>query len=148
MKTNVEKLVLSCMAFSLLTTSCLTGQKGTETTPAERREKTAFQTGQPWKPTTDVRADVSIVYGVGGNPSEKRSGLTFEQRVQSWRDKGYTTHFMTGIAWGEYQDYFTGQWDGKWHLDEGQVTMKGDTIWHGHMVPYIVPSKNFIKYMQ
>lgn len=148
MKTNVEKLVLSCMAFSLLTTSCLTGQKGTETTPPERREKTAFQTGQPWKPTTDVRADVSIVYGVGGNPSEKRSGLTFEQRVQSWRDKGYTTHFMTGIAWGEYQDYFTGKWDGKWHLDEGQVTMKGDTIWHGHLVPYIVPSKNFIKYMQ
>lgn len=151
MKTNVKKLVLSCMAFSLLTTSCLTGQrgeKGAETTPAERREKTAFQTGQPWKPTTDVRADVAIVYGVGGNPSEKRSGLTFEQRVQSWRDKGYTTHFMTGIAWGEYQDYFTGQWDGKWHLDEGQVTMKGDTIWHGHLVPYIVPSKNFIKYMQ
>lgn len=148
MKTNVEKLVLSCVALSLFTTSCLTGQKGTETTPVERREKTAFQTGQPWKPTTDVRADVAIVYGVGGNPSEKRSGLTFEQRVQSWRDKGYTTHFMTGIAWGEYQDYFTGQWDGKWHLDEGQVTMKGDTIWHGHMVPYIVPSKNFIKYMQ
>lgn len=148
MKTNVENLVLSCIAFSLLSTSCLTGQKGTEAIPAERREKTAFQTGQPWKPTTDVRADVAIVYGVGGNPSEKRSGLTFEQRVQSWRDKGYTTHFMTGIAWGEYQDYFTGQWDGKWHLDEGQVTMKGDTIWHGHMVPYIVPSKNFIKYMQ
>ena len=151
MNKNVKKLVLSCMAFSLLTTSCLTGQrgeKGAEATPAERREKTAFQTGQPWKPTTDVRADVAIVYGVGGNPSEKRSGLTFEQRVQSWRDKGYTTHFMTGIAWGEYQDYFTGQWDGKWHLDEGQVTMKGDTIWHGHLVPYIVPSKNFIKYMQ
>lgn len=148
MKTNVEKLVLSCVAFSLLTTSCLTGQKGTEATHTERREKTAFQTGQPWKPTTDVRADVSIVYGVGGNPSEKRSGLTFEERVQSWRDKGYTTHFMTGIAWGEYQDYFTGKWDGKWHLDEGQVTMKGDTIWHGHLVPYIVPSENFIKYMK
>ena len=52
---------------------------------------------------------------------------------------------MTGIAWGEYQDYFTGQWDGKWHLDEGQVTQAGDTIWHGHMVPYIVPSENFFK---
>ena len=113
-----------------------------------QKEKTAFQTGQPWKPTTDNRADVAIVYGVGGNPSEKRSGLTFEERVQSWRDKGYITHFMTGIAWGEYQDYFTGKWDGKWHLDEGQVTQKGDTIWHGHMVPYIVPSMNFIRYMK
>lgn len=138
---------MGSVALSLVTVSCQTGQKGTEAN-VERREKTAFQTGQPWKPTTDNRADVAIVYGVGGNPSEKRSGMTFEQRVQSWRDKGYITHFMTGIAWGEYQDYFTGKWDGKWHLDEGQVTQKGDTIWHGHMVPYIVPSMNFIQYMK
>ena len=74
--------------------------------------------------------------------------MSFEDRVKSWKDRGYTIHFMTGMAWGEYQDYFTGQWDGKWHLDEGQVTQKGDTIWHGHMVPYIVPSENFLKYMK
>lgn len=148
MKTNVKKLLTGCVACTMLTTSCLTKQSPSDANVAPPREKTAFQTGQPWKPTTDVRADIAIVYGVGGNPSEKRSGLTFEQRVQSWRDKGYTTHFMTGIAWGEYQDYFTGQWDGKWHLDEGQVTMEGDTIWHGHMVPYIVPTMNFIKYMK
>lgn len=55
---------------------------------------------------------------------------------------------MTGIAWGEYQDYFTGEWDGKSHLDEGQVTISGDTIWHGHMVPYIVPSENFLNYIK
>ena len=36
-------------------------------------------------------------------------------------ERGYTTHFMTGIAWGEYQDYFTGAWDGRAHFDEGQV---------------------------
>lgn len=112
------------------------------------KEKTAFQTAQPWKPTTDVRADVAIVYGVGGNPSERRANMTFEERVQSWRDKGYITHFMTGIAWGEYQDYFTGEWDGKWHLDEGQVERDGDTIWHGKMVPYIVPTMNFIEYIK
>lgn len=57
---------------------------------------------------TDVRADASIVYGVNDRPE-----MTFEQRVNSWRDRGYRTHFMTGIAWGEYQDYFLGQWDGK-----------------------------------
>ena len=68
--------------------------------------------------------------------------------MRSWRDKGYKVHFMTGIAWGEYQDYFTGKWDGSWHLDEGQVTERGDTLWHGHLVPYLVPSKNFIKYMK
>ena len=111
-----------------------------------KSEKTVFQTSNPWKPVTDVRADVAIVYSV--KEHHEKGNMTFEQRVQSWRDRGYTTHFMSGIAWGEYQDYFTGKWDGKWHLDEGQVTQKGDTIWHGRMVPYIVPSENFIKYMK
>ena len=110
------------------------------------KEKTVFQTSNPWKPVIDVRADVAIVYSVKDH--HEKGGMTFEERVQSWRDRGYTTHFMSGIAWGEYQDYFTGKWDGKWHLDEGQVTQRGDTIWHGHMVPYIVPSTNFIKYMK
>jgi len=109
-------------------------------------EKTTFQTSNPWKPVTDVRADVAIVYSVKDHHA--KGNMTFEERVQSWRDKGYTTHFMTGIAWGEYQDYFTGAWDGQRHLDEGQVTQKGDTIWHGRMVPYIVPSMNFIRYMK
>ncbi|WP_026965793.1 hypothetical protein [Algoriphagus terrigena] len=109
-------------------------------------EKTAFQTSNPWKPVTDVRADVAIVYSVKDHHG--KAEMTFEERVQTWRDRGYTTHFMTGIAWGEYQDYFTGEWDGEWHLDEGQVTQKGDTLWHGRMVPYIVPTENFIKYMK
>jgi hypothetical protein len=109
-------------------------------------EKTTFQTANPWKPVTDTRADVAIVYSV--KEHHEKGNLTFEQRVKTWRDRGYKTHFMTGIAWGEYQDYFTGKWDGKWHLDEGQVTQKGDTIWHGRMVPYIVPSENFIKYVK
>lgn len=110
------------------------------------KEKTVFQTSNPWKPVIDVRADVAIVYSVKDH--HENGGMTFEERVQSWRERGYTTHFMSGIAWGEYQDYFTGKWDGKWHLDEGQVTQQGDTIWHGHMVPYIVPSTNFIQYMK
>ena len=106
-------------------------------------EKTAFQTSGPWKPVTDVRADIAIVYG-----SNDTKDMTFEQRVKSWRDRGYKTHFMTGIAWGGYKDYFTGKWDGKNHLGEGQVTVKGDTIWHGRMTPYIVPTESFIKYME
>lgn len=108
-----------------------------------RKEKTAFQTSDQWKPLTDVRADVAIVYGAGDRPT-----MTFEDRVQTWRNRGYTTHFMTGIAWGNYEDYFTGEWDGEWHLDEGQKTVEGDTLWHGRMVPYIVPSMNYIKYIK
>ena len=90
-----------------------------------------------------------MVYGVGGNPSDTKDGvITFEDRVRSWRDRGYVTHFMTGIAWGGYDDYFSGKWDGMMHLDEGQMQLDGDTIWHGRMTPYIVPSMNYLEYMK
>ncbi|RYE23496.1 MAG: hypothetical protein EOP51_10320 [Sphingobacteriales bacterium] len=106
-------------------------------------EKTAFQTSSKWIPEIDVRSDIAIVYS-----ANDRKDLTFEERVKSWRDKGYKTHFMTGIAWGQYQDYFLGEWDGKNHLGEGQVQMNGDTIWHGKNVPYIVPVPSFIEYIK
>ena len=101
--------------------------------------KTTFQSSQPWRPTIDVRADAVMVYGVNE---------TLEDRLASWQERGYDTHFMTGIAWGGYQDYFTGRWDGQMHLDEGQVNAKGDTLWHGKMVPYIVPTENYLKYFK
>ena len=110
---------------------------------AQAQEKTTFQTAGPWKPVTDIRSDLVMVYGA--NDSRR---MTFRERVDSWRKHGYTTHFMTGIAWGEYQDYFTGKWDGKWHLDEGQKTSRGDTIWHGRLIPYIVPTKNYLSYFK
>ncbi len=119
-----------------------------QTFAQEAKEKTVFQVAQPWRPSIDVRADAAIIYGIGGNPSERGKKTSFEERVKSWRDRGYTAHFMTGIAWGEYQDYFIGKWDGINHLGEGQVTMKGDTIWHGHLVPYIVPTASFIQYIK
>lgn len=110
--------------------------------------KTTFQSSRAWMPEIDNRADAVMIYGVGGNPSDKSRRMSLEERISSWKDRGYTTDFMTGIAWGEYQDYFTGQWDGKWHLDEGQVQADGDTIWHGHLVPYIVPTENYLKYFK
>jgi hypothetical protein len=124
--------IVACLAFSGL---CIAQ------TPL--KEKTAFQTSSPWMPEIDVRSDIAIVYGVNDRP-----GLTFEQRVKTWRDHGYQTHFMTGIAWGSYEDYFLGKWDGKNHLGIGQVQMNGDTIWHGKNMPYVVPVKSFIDYMK
>ena len=106
------------------------------------KQKTSFQESRPFSSSFDIRADIAMVYGINGN------GGDFEDRVKGYRDKGYEVQFMTGIAWGEYQEYFLGEWDGKKHLDEGQVTAKGDTIWHGKNVPYIVPSDNFLKYMK
>ena len=109
---------------------------------AQGRERTTFQTSSSWKPTIDVRSDVVMVYGANDRGSE-----TFGQRVESWRRRGYATHFMTGIAWGEYQDYFDGGWDGKTHMDEGQCAMV-DTLWHGRTIPYIVPTDNYLRYMR
>ncbi len=106
------------------------------------KEKTAFQISEPWKAAYDVRSDVAIVYGIND------AGGNFEERVKGYRDKGYEVQFMTGIAWGQYQDYFTGKYDGKTHWDEGQVTAKGDTIWHGKFVPYVVPTGNYLSYMK
>ena len=111
--------------------------------PTDLKEKTAFQTGSPWIPEIDVRADIAIVYGANDRP-----GMTFEQRVQSWRDHGYQTHFMTGIAWGDYKDYFLGKWDGINHLNIGQVMQNGETISHGQDTPYVVPVASFIEYMK
>ncbi len=110
---------------------------------AESQEKTAFQTAHHWIPEIDVRSDIAIVYGVS-----ERGKMSFEERVKSWRDRGYQTHFMTGIAWGQYDDYFLGKWDGKDHLGEGQQTVKGDTIWHGRNIPYVVPVASFIAYIK
>jgi hypothetical protein len=105
-------------------------------------EKTAFQVADGWHEDYDVRSDIAIVYGIND------AGGNFEQRVKSWRDKGYTVHFMTGIAWGQYQDYFMGRFDSTTHWDEGQVSRNGDTIWHGKYVPYIVPSSSFLRYIK
>ncbi|MBR4922155.1 MAG: hypothetical protein IKY99_00850 [Bacteroidaceae bacterium] len=105
--------------------------------------KTTFQTASHWKPTIDVRSDAVMVYGTGNRPQ-----MSFQERVESWRKHGYTTHFMTGIAWGGYSDYFLGKWDGKPHMDEGQKDMKGDTILHNPGTPYIVPTLNYLKYFK
>lgn len=140
-------------AFALLFTGvligCHTDNTNTQSLLSASQEKTAFQTSSPWKPQLNVDADVAIVYGTSHKHSSfDGKSYTFEERVKSWKDRGYLTHFMTGSAWGDYQDYFMGKWDGKTHLDEGQVTCEGDTIWHGKSAPYIVPSENFIHYMQ
>lgn len=111
--------------------------------------ETAFQTNSPWKPTLNVQADIAIVYGTNDkqDPCDKTRMLSFEERVQSWKKNGYALHFMTGIAWGEYQDYFNGKWDGKKHNENGQIRLSGDTIWH-EQVPYVVPSNTYINYIK
>ena len=73
---------------------------------------------------------------------------SFEARVAGYRQRGYNVQFMTGIAWGNYQDYFTGKFDGKTHEAEGQVERNGKEIGHGKGIPYIVPTDNYIGYFK
>jgi len=102
-------------------------------------EKTCFQTAAPWRAAYDLRADVAIIYGITD---------TFNERVQSWSARGYGIHFMTGIAWGGYQDYFTGKFDNQTHMGDGQVDRDGNIIWHSPEVPYVVPSESYLQYIK
>jgi hypothetical protein len=109
-------------------------------TPAHTLEKTVFQEAQPWSPSYDIRSDIAIVYYSKMPP--------LAEKVAGWKRRGYQTHFMTGIAWGNYQDYFMGKFDGKEHWEDGQVEAGGDTIWHGKYVPYVIPSETYIGYIE
>jgi hypothetical protein len=82
---------------------------------------------------------MAILYGMDS---------TFSTRYESWKGRGYRIGFMTGIAWGQYQDYFTGKFDGEMHFDDAQVNEKGDTIWHGKNVPYVNPSPEYLAYIK
>ncbi|RUT72469.1 hypothetical protein D0817_02360 [Flavobacterium cupreum] len=104
--------------------------------------KTVFQVADAWSPAYDVRADAAIVYGIND------AGGNFKERAKSWKDHGYTIQFMTGIAWGQYKDYFKGKYDGKPHFDEGQKMKNGEIIWHGEDVPYTVPTAGYIAYIK
>lgn len=106
--------------------------------PASPQERTIFQTGSPYKDRINLRADVAVVYGID---------KTMPERIKSWRDRGYRIHLMTGVAWGEYQDYYFGRWDGINHEGEAQTRQNGEKIGHGKDVYYMSPGKNYGKYL-
>ena len=123
--------------FLILLSYNANAQTKTKTSPPA---KTSFQEAAPWNAAYDIRTDIAMVYGMDS---------TFDERVAGYRKHGYNVQFMTGIAWGNYQDYFTGKWDGKAHEEsEGQVERNGNHIGHGKGIPYIVPTDNFITYFK
>ena len=103
-----------------------------------RDERLVFQTAQGWSERVNLNADVAIVYGIGPALAPK---------IDSWRKRGYGIHVMTGVAWGEYQDYLDGKWDGTDHWDQAQKRSDGTLIQHGPRVPYISPGINYGKYL-
>ncbi|HVX66287.1 MAG TPA: hypothetical protein VHA11_06790 [Bryobacteraceae bacterium] len=106
----------------------------------QAEERLSFQTGGPWSGRVNLGADVAIVYGVGPQ---------LPANIETWRKRGYTIHVMTGVAWGRYQDYLDGAFDGARHWDEAQMDAKGELILHGgsKTIPYISPGLNYGRYL-
>ena len=105
---------------------------------ASRPATLSFQSSAPWSPRLNVDADVAMVYGVTPTTAE---------RMKSWRDHGYTINLMTGVAWGEYQDYLFGRFDGKNHEDEAQTNQKGEKRGHGKDIYYMSPGPTYGAYL-
>lgn len=106
--------------------------------PAQTLERTCFQTSRPWSPQGNLRSDVALVYGID---------KSLPERVAGWRDRGYRVHLMTGVAWGEYQDYLYGRFDGVNHVDNAQTDRNGNKISHGGDVYYMSPAENYGKFL-
>ncbi len=106
--------------------------------PGQARERTCFQTHAPWDSRLQIRSDVAICYGID---------KTLAARIAGWKAQGYITHLMTGVSWGEYQDYLYGRFDGINHVDEAQTERSGKVISHGGDVYYMSPGENFGKFL-
>jgi hypothetical protein len=113
----------------------------TKTAPprtSQTLERTSFQTAAAWDPTLQLPADVAMCYGVGPD---------LAARIKTWKDRGYIIHVMTGVSWGNYQDYLYGRFDGKRHVDEAQTDRLGQVISHGGDVYYMCPGPTFGSYL-
>jgi hypothetical protein len=101
-------------------------------------ELTGYQESQPFHEKIDLGCDFVMVYGFNE---------TMPERIRQYRQRGYVVHLMTGSAWGQYQDYLYGKWDGRDHWDESQMDRNGEYILHGKDVPYMVPTVAFADYL-
>ncbi len=101
-----------------------------------REERTGVQESGDLGSNFDVQSDFVMVYGFHN----------LKERIKKWKKRGYVIHLMTGVSWGNYQDYLYGRFDGTDHHDEGQRSPDGE-INHGVDVPYMVPSNSFAHYL-
>ena len=132
------RLSLTAIIFASLPLSLKADPPAFPEDPAQALERTSFQTSKAWSPLGNLRADVAMVYGIGNGLAE---------RVASWRDRGYRVHLMTGVSWGDYQDYLYGKYDGVNHEDNAQTDRHGRKIGHGGDVWYMCPAENYGEYL-
>ncbi len=101
-------------------------------------ERTGYQNSADLQAEYDNQCDFVMVYGMNDST---------EQRIHHYKAQGYVIHLMTGIAWGGYQDYLYGEYDGENHWDEAQTDRYGNKILHGKDCPYMVPTVSFAAYI-
>jgi hypothetical protein len=129
-------------AMLLLSVGMMAQQNAANENTTDRREeqRLIFQTGAPWTPRTNLDADVAMVYGIGPKTASN---------LETWRQHRYNADVMTGVAWGDYQDYLNGQFDGLNHMDQAQMDALGNPIMHGgsKTIPYISPGDSYGRYL-
>lgn len=105
----------------------------------DRKEmRTGYQEIAPWAPELDLQCDFVMVYGLDD---------TLRERIAEFSSHGYEVCLMTGCAWGRYDDYLNGTWDGTEHWDERQTDRQGNPVLHGVDTPYMVPTEQFAEYL-
>lgn len=123
----------------LVATSAITaGAADLPVIPHQEQERTCFQCASPYRDDIHIPSDVAIAYGIGKD---------LPDRIKTWTDQGYRVHVMTGVSWGNYQDYLYGRFDGKNHEDEAQTDANGNKISHGGDVYYMSPGINYGKFL-
>lgn len=132
------KCILTVAVFSVVSARSEDAVQAFPHDPGQILERTCFQTGQPWSEKGDLRSDVTLVYGID---------RSLPDRIQTWRDHGYRIHVMTGVSWGEYQDYLYGRFDGTNHEDEAQTVSDGRKSSHGGDVYYMCPSISYGRFL-
>jgi hypothetical protein len=104
------------------------------TSRPQHEERLSFQAQEPWNPRVNLNADVAMAYDID---------KTLPARLNSWKERGYIPQVMSGITWGEYAEYYYGDFDGKNHMDEVQKEKGGGLIGHGKDNYYICPSVSY-----
>ncbi|MBQ4576017.1 MAG: hypothetical protein IJA85_12620 [Clostridia bacterium] len=100
-------------------------------------ELTGVQEASPYSRKNDLQCDFVMVYGIHN----------IRERIKPWKRQGYVIHLMTGVSWGDYQDYLNGNFDGREHHDEGQVDRQGNSVDHHPTVPYMIPTMAYARFL-
>jgi hypothetical protein len=133
---TMKKRILWIGLVTTLSTLSVRAQEKVRLVTDRGLELTGFQDPRPYTPAYDLRNDFVMVYGI----HESRVPA-----IQSWVEKGYVPHLMTGIAWGDYQDFK--DINGRDIMSLAQMDANGKEKLHGTRIPYVVPSVEFADYM-